>query len=218
MIWIRVKRRRKRKAAAITKVQARYRGLKGRKKVKIMVAAYTPATIILQTLVRGIFAIRTVQQLRVRLRWEFENQVIGKKMYANSFQLEIMRQIFHHTTHFKNPAHKAEIQCLFGHYCSMGTRGNIERLGVGMFMKFAKESNFINESMKTQTLELLFAHEKGKDAFVKYPQFVSILKQIADAKYPKIFFHGKFKDTNARLLKLLQEMVLVTKVSGRSVM
>jgi len=85
-------------------------------------------------------------------------------------------------------------------------------------MKFAKESNFINESMKTQTLELLFAHEKGKDAFVKYPQFVSILKQIADAKYPKIFFHGKFKDTNARLLKLLQEMVLVTKVSGRSVM
>jgi len=162
---------------------AAYRGILGRKEFHKKIAEMTPATIVIQKRIRQYIAMHVTHACRMKRYWDVEFAMNGSIQYKNSLQAEIKHQIIHHTTHFKNPAHRAEMQCIFGHYCSMGTRGNIERLGVGMFIKFAKECEVITKTMSQQNLELLFTHEKGKDAFVHYPQFISILKQIANAKY-----------------------------------
>ncbi len=210
-IWMKVKRRRARKARAITKLQAVYRGRRDRRQVIAWKILWNPTAVIIQKAVRGFLSKMQTETYAQDLYWHAEFAMNGALMYKITLREEIRRQIFHHSMHFKSPHHRAELQCIFGHYCSMGTRGNTERLGVNMFIKLAKESDLLSKSMNQQKLELLFTHEKGKDTHLHYPQFLSALRAIANAKFSKVNKHGRYKGENARLLKLVQENIICTK-------
>ena len=266
LIWMKVKKRRRRKNMLVTRVQAAYRGMTDRRRVQAFVKVWNPTAIVIQRSIRGFLARKKIETLAQGMYWQAEFKMNGKLLYNNTLRDEIRRQIFYHTTHFRSPLHEAELQCIFAHYCSFGDRSNRERLGVNMFIKFIKDCDLITKKMNQQTFELLFTQEKGKETHLHYRHFVSALKSISDTKYPKVsraveitslsphltsphditFFpvptqtwlqnltsftpltlltvdlpepsslpqilaYGKYKGTNARLLKLLEEKIFIVK-------
>ena len=215
LLWLKVKRKRERRHRYITKLQAAYRGKLARDKVKAFVALWHPTAIVLQRCARGFLARLRIENFSQDLYFMAEFKMNGKLMYDITLREEVRRQIFHHTTHFRNPSHEAELQFVFAHYCSYGDKNNHERLGVNMFVKFIKEINLITKKMNQTSYELMFTHEMGHDNhFIHYRQFVTLLKTIADQKYPKTNVFGtmgKYKGNNARLMKLIEEDILKVK-------
>ncbi|GMI03979.1 hypothetical protein TrLO_g250 [Triparma laevis f. longispina] len=210
MLWMKIQRRRRKKHKLVTRVQSLYRGRMGRRRVIGLKILWNPTAKIIQKIARGFIAKIRVERSAQDIYWVAEFKMNGKISYHNTFTSEVQRQIFHHSTHFMRTSHKAELQCLFSHYCSVGQRGNTDRLGVNMFIKFIKESDLISKQMTQQTFELMFTHEKGHETHLHYPQFLKALRSIASSLYPKIYNHGKFKGNNAQLMKLLQQKVLCT--------
>ena len=82
---------------------------------------------VIQRFARGFLAKLKVERSAQDKYWIAEFKMNGKIEYHNTFLSEVQRQIFHHSTHFLRPSHKAELQCLFAHYCSVGQRGNTDR-------------------------------------------------------------------------------------------
>lgn len=172
---------------------------------------WNPTAVQLQKVVRGFLHRLSLENVAQKTFWEAEFKMNGALEYKITWKAEVQRQLYHHSVHFKSPHHQAELQCVFGHYCSMGQRGNVERLGGNMYLKLCKESGLVSKTMTQQKLELMFTHEKGKETHLHYPQFVSAMHSIADSKYAKVKKYGRYKDSAARLLKLLQEDILCTK-------
>ena len=212
-MWGKVKRKRAFRNRIFTKMQAKYRGLLARRQVLVWRLLWNPTATRIQKVVRGFLHRMSLENVAQNLYWQTEFKMNGSLEYKITCKIETQRQLFHHSVHFKSPHHQAELQCIFGHYCSMGQRGNTERLGGNMFLKLCKESNLLTKSLTQQKLELLFAHEKGKDTHLHYPQFLSALYAVVEIKYAKISSHGRYKDANARLLKALQEDILTTKTA-----
>ncbi|GMH77772.1 hypothetical protein TrST_g13860 [Triparma strigata] len=210
MLWMKIQRRRRRKHKLVTRVQALYRGRIARRRVIALKILWNPTAMVIQRFARGFLAKLKVERSAQDKYWIAEFKMNGKIEYHNTFLSEVQRQIFHHSTHFLRPSHKAELQCLFAHYCSVGQRGNTDRLGVSMFIKFIKESDLISKHMTQQTYELMFTHEKGHETHLHYPQFIKALRSIASSVYPKTYVHGKFKGNNAQLMKLLDQKILHT--------
>jgi len=215
MLWVKVKRRRAMRHRLIIKIQAVYRGKKDREKVKAFVALWNPTAVVLQRCVRGSLARLRIENFTQNLYWMAEFKRNGKLLYNITLDEEVRRQIFYHTTHYRNPSHEAEMQFIFGHYCSYGDKSNHERLGVNMFTKFIKECGMITKKMNQTTFELLFTHEMGHDNhFINYKQFITLLKAIAEQRYPKVNVHGTmgtYKGPNARLMHMLEADVLKVK-------
>jgi len=210
-IWLKVKRRRASKARMITKIQAIYRMRLARRKARAFSLLWVPTAVTIQKVVRGYLHRCGLERVSQNLYWDTEFKMNGALEYQNTHLKEVQRQLYHHSVHFKSPHHPAELQCIFGHYCSMGQRGDTERLGGNMFLKLCKESNLLTKSLNQQKVELLFAHEKGKDTHLHYPQFLSAMHAVAEIKHADVQTYGSYKDAAARLLKMIQEDIISPK-------
>lgn len=70
--------------------------------------------------------------------WKAENRLAGERLFHLTHEDEIKRQIMV-MTKVDDPELPAETQAVFVYYCSYGSRGNNQRLGVNNFSKLCKD-------------------------------------------------------------------------------